>query len=194
MTRRFNIFANGFAARAMRLLLALLILGLSVSPLAAQPVVAEYKLKAVFLFRFTDYVAWPPQAFERDKRPFVIGIFGNDPFDGFLDETVRGETVKGHAVEVRRFKSLDEITSCNMLYVSNSAGGRLSEIFARVKGRPILTVSDIPEFATRGGMIRFVKNGSRVGFRINVDAAKEAGLSISAKLLQMAQIVSPTNR
>ncbi|MGZ4988838.1 MAG: YfiR family protein, partial [Limisphaerales bacterium] len=76
----------------------------------------------------------------------------------------------------------------------NSAGGRLSEIFARVKGRPILTVSDIPEFATRGGMIRFVKNGSRVGFRINVDAAKEAGLSISAKLLQMAQIVSPTNR
>ncbi len=192
MTRRINIFADHLAARGLRLLLALLIFGLNLAPVVAQPAVAEYKLKAVFLFRFTEYVTWPSQAFERDNRPFVIGIYGNDPFDGFLEDTVRGETVKGHAVEVRRFKSLDEITSCNMLYLGTSAGGRVPVILARVKGRPILTVSDIPEFAQHGGMIRFVKNGNRVGFRINVEAAKQAGLSISAKLLQMAQIVSTT--
>jgi hypothetical protein len=185
------IMTDSVATRALRALLALLIFAVSVCPVWAQPSVPEFKLKAVFLFRFTDYVTWPPAALP-DNRPFVIGIYGGDPFDGFLDATVRGETVKGHAVEVRRCKSLDEITSCNMLYVSTGAAGRLPEVLGRLKGRPVLTVSDIPEFAHRGGMIRFIKAGNRVGFRINVGAAKEAGLSISAKLLQMAQIVSTT--
>lgn len=183
--------ADSIVTRRGWLLLVLLILAMNVGSAVAQPAVPEYKLKAVFLFRFTDYVTWPPGALA-DNRPFVIGIYGADPFGSFLDDTVRGETVKGHAVEIRRFKSLDEITSCQMLYVSPSAAGRLSDVLARVKGRPILTVSDIPDFANRGGMIRFVKNGNRVGFRINVMASKEAGLSISAKLLQMAQIVSTT--
>jgi hypothetical protein len=192
MNRTTNIFGESIATRALRLLIALFILGSTILTVVAQPAIPEYKLKAVFLFRFTDYVTWPPSAFEQDNRPFVIGIYGGDPFNGFLEETVRGETVKGHAVEVRRFKSLEEIPTCNMLYVGSAAATRVPDILARVKGRPILTVSDIPDFATRGGMIRFVKNGSRVGFRINVEAAKEARLSISAKLLQMAQIVSTT--
>ncbi|MDB6059652.1 MAG: YfiR family protein [Verrucomicrobiales bacterium] len=192
MIRAINILAKSGATTWLRLLVAVLIVGAHVAPVSAQPAVPEYKLKAVFLFRFTDYVMWPPKAFEQSDRPFVIGIIGTDPFGQFLDDTIRGETVKGHAVQVKRFKSLDEITSCNMLFVGTSAAGRVSEILQKVKGRPILTVSDISDFATNGGMIRFTKSGSRVGFRINVNAAKEAGLSISAKLLQMAQIVSTT--
>jgi hypothetical protein len=192
VNKKINIvIAENVATRVLRWILALLILLANVGPVSAQPAVPEYKLKSVFLFRFTDYVTWPNSALP-DNHPFVIGIYGSDPFGSFLDETVRGENVKGHAVEVRRFRSLDEITSCNMLYVSTSAASRVPEVLARLKGHPILTVSDIPDFANRGGMIRFVKNGNRVAFRINVGAAKDAGLSISAKLLQMAQIVSTT--
>lgn len=183
--------AEAIATRWVRLLVALLVLLGNVWPVAAQPAVPEYRLKAVFLFRFADYVTWPPRAMP-DGRPFVIGIYGTDPFGGFLDDTVHGETVRGHAVEIKRCRSLEEITSCNILYVSTSAAGRVPEILASVRGRPILTVSDIPDFASQGGMIQFVKRGSRIGFRINVDASKEAGVSISAKLLQMAQIVSTT--
>lgn len=192
MIKAINILAKRTATAWLWLLVAILVAGVHVAPVLAEPAVPEYKLKAVFLFRFTDYVMWPPKAFEHSERPFVIGIIGTDPFGDFIDETVRGETVKGHAVQVRRFKSLDEITTCNMLFVGTSAAGRVPEILQKVKGRPILTVSDLPDFANSGGMIRFTKSGSRVGFRINVNAAKEAGLSISAKLLQMAQIVSTT--
>lgn len=186
-----KVSAESIVTRWVRLLLALLVLLGNVGPVAAQPAVPEYKLKAVFLFRFADYVTWPASAMP-DGHPFVIGIYGNDPFGGFLDDTVHGETVKGHAVEVRRLRSLEEVTTCNMLYVSTSAAGRLPEVLARLKGHPTLTVSDTPEFASRGGMIQLVKKGNRIGFRINVEASKEAGLSISAKLLQMAQIVSTT--
>jgi hypothetical protein len=183
-----NARCESNAPRLLRWLLISLLITANSSP--AQSSVPEYKLKAVFLFRFSQYVEWPEKVF-KDQQPFVIGILGADPFDGFIDETVQGESVKGHPAQVRRFKSLDEISNCHILYVSGSAAARLPEVLAKVKGRPILTVSDIPNFATRGGMIRFTRNGPRIGFRINVDASKQSHLTISAKLLQMAEIVSP---
>lgn len=174
------------AITLLRVLLVLLLLAAQTAP--AQPAVPEYKLKAVFLFRFSEYIEWPANALA-DEKPFVIGIFGSDPFGSFIDETVQGESVRGHPVQVRRFKSLDEIVNCNILYVSGSAAARLPEVLAKVKGRPILTVSDIGNFAQKGGMIRFTRNGPRIGFRINLDAAKQSHLIISAKLLQIAEVV-----
>jgi hypothetical protein len=187
-----SLNAQSVLTRVLRGLFALLILVGNMTPAWAQPTIPEYKLKAIFLFRFAEYVDWPANAIDGEARPFVIGIYGADPFGEFLDQAVQGETVKGHPVKVRRFQSLDEITNCNMLYVSGSVDGRVQDILKRVNRRPILTVSDIPNFARRGGIICFVKNGSRVGFRINVDASKEAGLTISAKLLQIAEVVSTT--
>jgi len=184
--------AQSVWTRLFRALFALFIVGLNITPGSAEPTIPEYKLKAVFLFRFTEYIDWPAGAFDGDDRPFVIGIYGTDPFGEFLDQTVQSEKVKGRPVKVRRFQSLDEITSCHMLYVSSSAGGQVPAILDKVKHRPILTVSDSPNFARRGGMICFVRNGSHVGFRINVNAAKQARLTISAKLLQIAEVVSTT--
>ena len=53
-----------------------------------------------------------------------------------------------------------------------------------------LTVSDAENFARRGGMIRFVNENNKVRLRINVGAAREAGLTISSKLLRPAEIVT----
>jgi len=58
----------------------------------------------------------------------------------------------------------------------------LEEIFARLKGRSILTVGDIDGFAKQGGMIRFITEKNKVRFRINLEAAKAAKLTISSKL------------
>ena len=68
----------------------LLFLGLSVG--AAVPP-AEYRVKAVFLFNFAQFVDWPPDAFTAPGQPFVIGVLGKDPFGPELDAVVRGETV-----------------------------------------------------------------------------------------------------
>jgi hypothetical protein len=56
----------------------------------------------------------------------------------------------------------------------------------------VLTVSDAPRFAARGGMIEFVREGEHVRFTVNVDAAKRAGLSISSRLLRVARGIEGT--
>ncbi|NJN05898.1 MAG: YfiR family protein [Rhodobacteraceae bacterium] len=70
--------------------------------------------------------------------------------------------------------------------------GRARETLAALKGRPILTVGDFHPFAARGGMIGLVQRDSRLAFEVNVDAAKDAGLTLSSRLLQLATLVPTT--
>jgi hypothetical protein len=150
----------------------------------------EYQVKAVFLFNFAQFVDWPPAAFSDPQSPLVIGVLGKDPFDGALDDAVRGETVNARPLEVRRFKSVEEIRDCHVLFISGSESAHLDRILGALKGRNILTVGDTDGFAERGGMIRFVIEKNKVRFRINLDSAKAAGLTISSKLLRPAEIVT----
>src|SRR5256885_282744 len=54
----------------------------------AQSAIPEYRVKATFLFQFTQFVDWPRNAFSNQQTPLVIGILGEDPFGTFLDDTV----------------------------------------------------------------------------------------------------------
>jgi hypothetical protein len=149
----------------------------------------EYQLKAVFLFNFAQFVEWPASAFPSPETPLVIGVLGEDPFGPYLDETVRGEMVNDRPLVVRRYRSVEEITTCHILFISRREVGHLKDILDSLRGRSVLTVSDADRFASRGGMIRFVTDHHRIRFRINLEAARAASLTLSSKLLRAAQIV-----
>ena len=149
----------------------------------------ENQVKAVFLFNFAQFVDWPASAFPDPQSPLVIGILGNDPFDGYLDATVKGEMVNGRPLIVQRYRRAEEIKGCQVLFISGSEASRLPKILSVLAGRQILTVSDVEGFATNGGMIRFVIVRNKVRFRVNLDAARAAGLKISSKLLRAADVM-----
>lgn len=169
------------------LLLAVMIAGRASAQPAGRP---EYQVKAVFLFNFTLFAQWPPEAFAQDTSPLVIGVVGDDPFGRFLDEAVRGEKVGSRAVIVQRARQLEDLPTCHVLFVSQSEAPRLTQVLAAARARSILTVSDIEGFTAAGGMIRFLREGGKVRLRINVDAAKAAGVTLSSTLLRSAEIVT----
>jgi hypothetical protein len=158
---------------------------------ASPPALAqEYEIKAVFLYNFAQFVEWPPEAFPDKSAPLVIGILGADPFGAYMDDVVRGETVNGRPFVIRRLARAEEVDGCHILFISNSESGHLDEILDSLKGKSVLTVGEMDGFSKFGGMIRFVTENNKVRLRINVTAAKTAGLKISSKLLRPAQIVS----
>src|SRR6185436_20495294 len=106
----------------------------------------EYQVKAVFLFNFAQFVDWPSNAFPEAQAPLVIGVLGEDPFGSYLDETVRGEKINNRPMVVQRYRRVDEIKSCHILFISRSEAARLEEIFNGLKGRNILTVGDYDGF------------------------------------------------
>lgn len=181
-------------SRLWRMVFAIVLLFAARPPAAAQDVSTEYKFKAVFLFHFAQFVDWPTNAFSDPKAPLEIGILGDDPFDDFLDQTVQGENVNGHPLVIQRFHNPNDIKDCQILFISQSENRQLGRILDSLKGKTVLTVSDINNFPENGGMIGFVTIQDKIHFRINTDAAHDANLTLSSKLLRLAQIVTPQNR
>ena len=179
--------AAGAPALAAALLVAVGALG--ARPVAAAPTAQQ--VEAVFLFYFTQFVAWPPGAFADEHSPIVIGVLGDDPFDGAHDQAVAGERVNGRPIAVRRLQRIADAAGCQILYISASEAARLPQILGALKGRNVLTVSDLSHFAQTGGMIRFVLMDQHVRLRINARAARAAGLTLSSKLLSAAAPAAP---
>lgn len=171
--------------------IALLLAGglLGGRPALAAPTAQQ--VEAVFLFYFSQFVDWPPGAFADQSSPIVIGVLGNDPFDGTLDQAVSGERVNGRSIVVRRLTSVAEAAGCHILYISSSEAPNLPRILGALKGRNVLTVSDLGDFVQSGGMIRFVLIDQHVRLNINARAAQAAGLTLSSKLLRAAVRAAP---
>uniref|UniRef100_A0A831XEJ6 YfiR family protein n=1 Tax=Geobacter metallireducens TaxID=28232 RepID=A0A831XEJ6_GEOME len=148
----------------------------------------EYQVKLAFLINFTKFVEWPENAFADDRSPIVLGILGDNPFGSNLD-SVKGKTIHGRKLIVNRFRAVDDIRGCHILFVSSSERHNLPRIAPFLRQSGILSVGDMEKFAQKGGVINFVVENNRVGFEINLEAGRRAGLRISSKLLSLARIV-----
>src|SRR2546425_10339365 len=148
MAHFLKAFARTWARRELRGLSALWLVAFAPAltawrDLPAQTAPAqEYQLKAFFLFNFAQFVEWPPQAFPEAQTPLVIGVLGEDPFGAYLDETVRGEKVNNRPLAVQRYRRVEEIKTCHVLFISRSEADRLEQIFNGLKGPDIFTVGD----------------------------------------------------
>jgi len=157
---------------------------------AQTPVAPEYRVKAVFLFNFTQFVEWAPSSFISAQAPFVIGVLGENPFGSYLEDVVSGEKVNGHPLVVYHYKNLEEIKTCHILFINKAGINNPEDIPASIKGKNVLTVSDAGGFLKQVSMIRFITKDNKIHIQINLEAAKEADLTISSKLLRLAEIVS----
>lgn len=188
MTRHRRAFVRRFA-------LAVLFAGLGLFTgvrASASPGVTrtpEYDLKAVFLFQFAHFVEWPAKAFSDVHSPITIGVLGDDPFGGGLDEIVANELVGGRKLIVRRYRGMDQVDSCHILFICASEADRMVAILGKLHGRSVLTVGDTDQFVTQNGIIGFKLSKNRLKLRINIAAADTARLIISSKLLRQAEIV-----
>lgn len=156
---------------------------------AAMPA-GEYQVKAAYLFNFSQFVEWPAAAFGSPTAPFVIGIVGEDPFEGALDSVVRGEKLDGHPLLVRRFANADEVTDCNIVFVARGQAALLDDTLRALRGRHVLTVTDAPGAEDRGAMIVLFTDNNRIRMRINLAAARASRLTISSKLLRPAEVIN----
>jgi len=161
---------------------------------AALPPSLEYKVKAAYLFNFAKYVEWPARAFPGEDAPIVIGILGQVPFDSVMEETIAGRQIGKRRVVVRRSKRAEDLRDAHVLFIGVSERERLTRILTVLKGRSVLTVSEMPRFCLNGGMVAFVLEREVVRFDVNLDNAEQAGLKISARMLATARVVQPRKR
>ncbi len=178
--------------RVMRWLGAIVFAIIAMAVASAAGIRHESEVKAVLLYNFTQFVEWPPEAFAGPDSPLVIGVLGHDPFGRALDDLVEHETVGRHRIEVMRFRDVEEAASSHLLFIGSSERAASGAILERLQGRPILTVAEFDSFLERGGIVQLNRGANnKVRLRVNLAAARAASLTLSAKLLRVAETVRP---
>ena len=151
----------------------------------------EYSVKAVFLFHFIDFASWPVEKNKQEIRN--ICIYGNDPFDSRLQLLAESGLQQ---IPVRILPEINLVSSseCHILFVGSSMRKQLDQIISYLANSPILTVSDIDDFALNRGMIGFTIEAGKVKLEVNIDSVKASGIKLSSNLIEIAKVVkSPSN-
>jgi hypothetical protein len=156
-------------------------------PLGAQTgaTAEEYQLKAAFVYRFPQFVEWPPAAFDGQDSLHVC-VSAPNPFGNTLEELVAGETMNGRRLVVREVGRSTDIGGCHVLFVP--AAAQSERLLQAAKGS-VLTIGESPTFLDEGGIINLRVVDRRVRFEVNAVAAERAGLKLSSQLLRLAMVV-----
>jgi hypothetical protein len=128
-----------------RLLVAAMLSSIALADVSAaeQPrELEEYQLKAAYLYNFAKFVQWLPSV--DTSGHIVIAVIGDDLFADLLDRIVRGKTLQGHKLVVRRLGIDAELQSCHIVFISASEARRTPEIVARAQAAGMLTVGETP--------------------------------------------------
>ena len=149
----------------------------------------EYRVKLAFLYNFAQFVEWPADTFRDSGAPLTICVAGDNPFQGEIEQSLRGRTVGGHPIEVRRLSPDEDPHACQMIFVRVTEMKAIARILARSKGSSTLTVGEAKGFAESGGIINLTREANKLRFEVNIDAAAQSRLRISSKLLALAKIV-----
>lgn len=141
----------------------------------------EQKIKVAYIYNFTKFITWP----QKPNDTFNLCILGKDPF-GALFNSLKSKTALDVPIKLIKLQKTDPSNHCHILFL----GKRLkTNIKQSIPSTGILTVSEKNQFIQQGGIIGFVIKKGKVKLTININNAKKAGLAISAKLLEIAELV-----
>ncbi len=158
-------------------------------PYARAQVIPQSELaRASYLDRVVGFVDWPSNTPQSDKT-FRLCVFGNHWLGYALAQQMRGEIIGGRKVEVLNMQKEAEASHCQVIIFGDSSNSIVSKVLESVKGRAVLTVGETRGFVDTGGVIELSEDNNTFQFRVNLAAARDAGLRIDARLLAMAKRV-----
>lgn len=164
------------------------LLCLGLSNISAAPHISdEEKIKISYLYNFAKFIKWPADFHpEKTGTHFSICTVGTSPISLSLP-ALENRLINGRPIEIQdAFTLLGEGNVCEMVYIGISEQNHYPLVLAQIARSPTLTVSDIPGFIHKGGMIGLMVRGHRVRFVINLKAIQAAGLSANSQLLNLA--------
>ena len=167
------------------LLLALLLVpGRAALAQEARP---EAEVKAAFLFNFTKFIEWPAEAFENEKSPLSVGVFGDEKFTQTLKVLLADKMAHGRSFTVKRLTNVQEAKSYQILFFREAETRKMGAVYETIKRAPILTVGESEDFLEQGGMFNFFFEDKQLRFEVNRSRVENAKLGVSSKLLRLAK-------
>jgi hypothetical protein len=147
----------------------------------------EEKIKAGLIYNFIKYTEWPDDRNAENSSPIEVCVFGQDPFDGYL-QPMAGRTVRQRRINIRHIGRPAEVQGCHLLFIGASERDRWPQLRRLLADKSILTVSDFEGFSDAGGMIQFGSDNNRIKVELNSVPMQAAHLRVYDKMLKLVKI------
>lgn len=157
-----------------------IVLLFAASQLKAQVEIEDAKAK--FIYNFTKFFEWPAHQRTGD---FVIGVLGSGNMYNALSSFAEGKKVITQTITVKRFRTREDVSNCDILYVGYLKVDDLQNIHEKA-GRHVLLISDSDRGIEKGAAINFFLDGNRLRYEFKGANALKYGLKFHSKIAEMA--------
>jgi len=149
---------------------------------------SEGQIKAAYIYNFAKFVEWPVEALPAGAE-ILLCVVGNNVLDGALD-ALDGRNASERKLRVAQ-RSYSDLTlaGCHLLFIGSSEQQRFLVILKNLNDAPVLTLSDIADFAEKGGDVGLLFRDNKVVFEINLETIRNARLHLPSQLLNIASYV-----
>lgn len=166
--------------RGCTFLLTILLAGTWLSPGAAHAQESPNHVRGMFLLLLGKYVTWPATAFDSPSAPLVISIVGNSSLASEMQALSGGQSIDGHAIEVRAVPDAAGASGSHIVFVPTAEASR--EVASAASALRVVE----GEKNVNAGEIAIALQKGRVAFAINSRDVKARGLKLSSKLMNLA--------
>ncbi len=143
----------------------------------------NYQTYSLFMYSFTRFVQWPPEATTGD---FEIAVLGESGILSELKTMAEKKKAGNRTIHVTKINSLSEYKKCHILFVSPDWSAKYAEVATKVTDAPVLLVTEQAAGANKGS-INFVNNKEgRLAFELNTPDLNKHHLKASAELVRLA--------
>jgi hypothetical protein len=147
------------------------------------------ELKAVFITRIARFVEWPEGSFESPSSPIRVGVLGASQIYNALHDSLRGASANGRPFELRYLDSLDKASDVHIVVLTDKGRADQRKAARTLRETPVLAIGPSFFFAESGGIMGLEIYDGKVAFEVNNQAAKDADLRISSRVLKLATTV-----
>lgn len=147
----------------------------------------EDQIKSAYVFNFAKFVEWPAGTVANNK--VTLCVIGSDVLGGTL-AALDGRKAGSRELRVVQSPEADgHLNDCHLVFIGASEQRRFVAIIKSLGDTPPLTISDIEDFAEKGGGIGLLYRENKIVFEVNLAAAQKSKLRLPAQLLNLASYV-----
>lgn len=147
------------------------------------------KATAAYLYHFFNFTQWPIGAVKPDGAFLRLCLVGDDGENPYL-EAINGKVAGNKTLQILRMTPSASFEQCHAIYLIYRSSDIRDEVLSKTRDLPTLTLSASPGFAEAGGVVEFIRSEDRLKLKVNTTAMNSKGLQISAKLLNLAEVVA----
>ena len=138
----------------------------------------ESKFKALFIYKFAEYIEWPS-----GKKNVTVGMAGKS---GVSKELSNFAASKGN-MTVLDIGGPSDTGKCDIIFLPNSEGSKIADYNSAIGGKSILVVSENSELTGKGSDIGFYLESGKLRFLIDEKSIRNKKMTPSSKLLALGK-------